>query len=177
MQPAGILNTVMAAAAVATAPQQPLIEVFLNKWHNKTNSAVEFCTLVKVSPLNKLVQKPPLAVIEPWAQDNLNMLIYSVQNHTSSFCSHLRAQRVAQENAYVTFQFNFYDFGAFQIACVLANKNNESTQTSTLLDECIRWDQDQVPSYIMLEIDGTIMQEDLRNTTFKVTRVKKEKLY
>ena len=110
MQPTGILNTVMAAAAVATVPQQPLIEVFLNKWHNNTDSAIELCSLVKVSPLKKLVQKLPLAVIEPGAHDNLNMLVYSVQNQTSSFCSNLRVERVAHENAYINFQFNFRQF-------------------------------------------------------------------
>lgn len=84
---------------------------------------------------------------------------------------------MGHENAHVTFQFNFYDFGAFQIGFVHTNMNTNGGQMSTLLDERIRWERDKPPAYVLLEIDGTIVQEDLRNTILKVTQVKKEKLH
>lgn len=175
MQPASFLTTVIAATAVGTAIQQPLIEVWLRKWENRTNSKIELCTLVKVSPIKVLMQKPPLVALDPGDQ-NVNMLVYSAQNQTSSFCSNLKAISLANEAINLGFQFNFYDVGAFQIGCVRTELIDGVSHSNTLLDERIIWERAHAPEYIEIEIDGTIVQEDLRNTIFKVTQVKKEKL-
>lgn len=172
MQLAPLVAALLAATSLGPNTEHPFIEVRLRNWENKTNTMVEFCTIRKISPIRSAPEKPPLVQLDP-GNKNLDTLIYSQQNVVTSFSKSLRvAASTESPHNYFNLQFMYYDHGAFQIGCVHAHCDHTGeaivNRLNALLDERIIWERAHPPKYILIEIDGTIVQEDLLNTTFKV---------
>lgn len=168
MEPASSTLATLALAASTILPTcHPLFEVRLRNWENKTHNKIECCWFKKVSPIQTLLEKQPVAEFDPGTQ-NVDTLIYSRQNMLFSGSNGLRVISVNEDN-YFNFLLIYYtNMHVFQVSCVHNQIREKVNRLGTLLDEHIRWDQFNPPKYVLIEIDGTIVQDDLLNTTFKV---------
>jgi hypothetical protein len=170
MEASALTTAVLAAATVV--PGHPVIEVWLRNWENKTKTRVEFCRMSKISPIQSQPQKPPLIQLDP-GNKNVDTQIYLERYSQTKFSGSLRVALPLDDTPnYINVAFTYYDHGAFQIGCVHTHRVHTVeaivNRVNGLLDERITWNRAEPPKYILIEIDGTIVQEDLRNTSFKV---------
>lgn len=166
MEPGSALATAIVAAAAILPSTNPLIEVRFRDWENKTQNKVECCLIKKASPGQVILERPSIAQFAPGAK-KVDKIIYSQQD--GNFFSVLRVFTPLDFNNFFNVTLLYYTSQqAFQIGCVHNQVQAGEHRLTTLLDERISWDRDNPPKYILIEIDGTIVQEDLLNTSFKV---------
>lgn len=165
MEASSLTTAVLAAAALV--PGHPVIEVWLRNWENKTKTTVEFYKMSKRSPIQSSPEKPPLIQLDQ-GNKNVDTQIYLERYSQTKFSQSLRVALPSDDAPnYINIAFTYYDHGAFQIGCVHTAKGIVNS-LNTLLDERITWNRAEPPNYVLIEINGTIVQEDLRNTCFKV---------
>lgn len=170
MEPASALTTA-AFAAATIIPGCPIVEVWLKNWENKTQKKFEFCRLKKIS-LRLIAEKPSFIQIEP-GNKNLDVKVDLNLSQTQAF-DRIRLVPFSNDDPQNYFDLQFMHYprrSAFQVSCVHTTHNagiNGVHHLKTLLDQHIAWEISNTPKHIFIEIGGSIEQEDLSNSSFKL---------